>query len=273
MNQNYGTNLLIKKVYSGIQNQENVSYFEEIYFELFKRSNFPVRTLENQYFYRARPFDFFNESELFSTKKDLQYPPISKCKKGRLNDIGEQLTYLSNSELGTIIELKDINYSDIFCIAKIECIQKDTYYHFVGIDDVIEYKLNRRMRSDELKIFNLVKDLLKTNEANIYNSTIAMWHEFNRETIVHDRQVDVGMAYISTQSSRTNKKTYNIVVTPKVFDLKFRFLEASYYFLRENKEREEIELFEINYGNFNSCGELEWEKSIEDMMFEYKKHK
>lgn len=271
MYENYGTNLLIKMIYSGIENKESICYYENIYSELFKRTNFSIRKLDNKYFYRARPVYLDQNYELFKNKRDLQYPPITICRKGRLNDDKEQVVYMSNNVIGTIIELKEINFSDIFCIAKIECIQNDTYFHFAGIDKLD--KFNTNIKSSNLKINELVKKLLKTKDTIVYNSTIAIWHDFNIETIMNDEVVDVGMAYVSTQSYKTNKEMYNIVVTPRVFDLKFRFLEASYCFLRKSKEREEIELIEINSGRFDTDGDIVWDKSFDIMMNEYKSFK
>lgn len=107
----------------GVKSGKDFSYFLPYYQALSQRTLFIGSTLENEWFYRGR----IASNRLFTHIDELKYPPKEFARKGRLNDNGEQMAYLSLSEIAPLVEL-DINYYQLYCMIKIKHIIKDTIF-------------------------------------------------------------------------------------------------------------------------------------------------
>lgn len=249
----------IEMIKYGIDNNEPIEYFYEIYKDCWHLVRWNAMSLENEMFYRARTL---NKDDLFHNINELKYPPSSiVLEKGRLNDINESVAYLSTSELVPIVEL-DIGYYQIYCLVEIEYIEKNIIFFSIGIKG--EYE---GLTEAEIKFIDFFNHLLTTPNKNYYNATIAFAKKlFKSGLFMNEVKLNQGIIYNSAQEHKANKHLYNAVVEPKVFDECFRIKKATYQILSYNALEDCIITNEINHGEILDNGEINWEKNYEEMI-------
>ncbi|WP_336637958.1 hypothetical protein [Lysinibacillus fusiformis] len=249
----------IEMIKYGIDNNKPIEYFYEIYNDSWHLVRWNAMSIENEKFYRARTL---NKEDLFYNINELKYPPSSiVSEKGRLNDINESVAYLSTSELVPLVEL-DINYYQIYCLVEIEYIVQNIIFFTIGIKG--EYE---GITEDEIKFIDFFNHLLTTPIKNYYNATIAFAKKiFKSGLFMNEVKLNQGIIYNSAQEFKTNKHLYNVVVEPKVFDECFRIKKATFQILSYNALEDCIITNEINHGKILDNGEINWEKSYEEMI-------
>ena len=250
----------ITAIQKGIKEQKDISFFTPFYEQLSFQTNFIGSFLQNDLFYRGR----LATDRLFEHINELKYPPAEYASKGRLNDSGEQIAYMSLGELGPMVEL-DIGYYQLFCMVKIRHLIKGTCFFYVGIKG--EYS---SPSPKDVKVNKFYMNLLNRKEKEYYNATIALGRLFLKKPAldVNGGKVRTGMIYNSVQEDKTNKNLYNIAVYPEIFDSSFRIEEANYFMLAYDLKEKSIILHDINKGSVQSDGRIVWEKTYKKMHYE-----
>lgn len=118
----------IDKIYAMIESGEGIEAFDTHFKTLSSQTSLIGITVSNEFLFRARK----DEGEVIDHVSKIKYPPAQYAKKGRLNDDGESLAYLSSGEIAPIAEI-DIGYYELYCNAKIQYLKKDVIFHLVGI--------------------------------------------------------------------------------------------------------------------------------------------
>lgn len=249
----------IEEIKLGIGNNEDIDYYKKIYASIWSLVRWNAVTLENELFYRGR---LSLDNRLFTNISELKYPPSFAVKeKGRLNDIGQSIAYLSIASLSPLIEL-DIDFYQIFCMIEIEYILKDIFFFSIGIKG--DYDGLTHEESEFIELFN---HLLTSSNKEYYNATIAFSQKiFESGLIMNETKQNVGIAYNSAQESKTNKYIYNVAIQPDVFDKCFKIKSAKYELMRYREAEDAIEVLDINNGTILDNGNIIWEKSFDEMM-------
>lgn len=255
---------LLEKIKVGVENNEEVKFFESIYQQLFQLFTFQACTIiAEQDFFRGR----WATENLFSRIDELKYPPVALIKeKGRLNDIREQIAYMSDSPITVIAEL-DFDYYDIFCLATIELTNKNLLFCDAGWKrDKTIIVLNNERIEDAEEAVRYLNMILTSPEKNYYNATIAFAH-FTLNTDVKvkglDIPLEIGLVYSSAQEHKSNNLLGNIAVPPKIFDKYFVIKQAEYCIL--HKFNDGIKMSVINNGIINKDGAIVWERTFTEM--------
>jgi hypothetical protein len=261
LNEHLSVEDIIDRITYGIKESKEISYFTPLYKILSQRTAFLAGPIENKYMYRARLLT----SGLFVHENELKYPPREFTIKGRLNDNNEQVVYMSIDELAPICEL-DIGYYKIYCIAKIRHVNKETFFHYVGIKG--EYESDN---TADKSVNECYMRLLNNKGKEFYNATIALGRHFlNSGLIMPDnKHKNVGMVYNSVHEDITNKTLYNIAVYPQTFEACFKIEEATYNVLTYSPSEDACVIQELNKGNVQSDGIIVWEKTFEEMMISF----
>ncbi len=219
--------------------------------------------LQNKVIYRSR---WNEDGKLFSHTDDLRYPPKEVVKKkGRLNDVGERTFYASLCELGSIIESQP-HIDQLFTIAKIEKVDCAPLIFFPLAVEKPPFTFSPKNKKEKMIFDYLYGEITKrVKYEDEYNSTIAMAHHFFGTKIeVPGVQQHAGIAYASAVGRETsNRVTYNLAMTPDVFDINYRIEEATVHFL--SNEQTQYRLNVLNVANIETNGQLMWELSYEEM--------
>ncbi len=208
----------IRVINSLIEKNESIDAFTPHFKQLTQHCHFDATSILNEHFYRARK----DNGILIDNICKMRYPPAEFAGKGRLNDIGESVTYLSSSELTTIAEL-DIGYFDIYCLAKVAYFKKDIIFHLVGVrPGTIKniYTLNNEITS-------FYKKLITTKDKRVYNATTAL-----ARILLSSKGFKAGILYSSVQEDKSNKNLFNLAVKPQDFDDCCKIVELQYNTLR-----------------------------------------
>jgi len=229
--------------------------------------------LKNDPLYRAR----LNEnSKLFSNISELIYPDPSKIDipKGRCNDKGQSILYASTSELGTIVEYlsKGLGLYSMFTVASLKRKNKTKIlYKPFGINlkpEVSVSKHNQILNEFCEAEFSKIIPKNNTNN-NVYNFTIAISQLHLERSIIttnshtgkkENTSFESCIAYPSVHCPQfTNKTTYNIAMTPEVFDYNYTISDICTYILVHDKDSDTILLTTINKAEINlENGDLNW---------------
>lgn len=248
--------LLIKKA--------EPKYFLPILKLIIKGVPFSAITLKNKFLYRSR----FNKSgKLFQNIRELKYPPeYSVNNKGRLNDIGESILYASLCELGTIIESRT-SLNKLFTITKFENFENKQLLFFPIAVEKPQYVPQPKNKKEQLVYDYLHKEITKiVQDRGEYNSTIAIAHHFMKTHVKWDLgHKNAGFIYPSAVGKEvSNKTTYNVALTPEIFDANYKAAGVTTYFLID--EGENYVLTEVNTASIDSAGNLTWHKNYEEMI-------
>lgn len=265
MNINQSTDVqidtILKRIEIGIKEGKEISYFQPYYKILSPKTLFIGSTILNEWFYRARLLT----DKLFEHVNELKYPPKEFAVKGRLNDDGEQITYLSTGEVAPILEL-DIGYYQPFCMVKIRHVMMDTIYYYVGVKG--QYESNSY---DNIAVNNFYTRLLTSMCPEYYNATIALGRHFlqSNTSDINGKPVKAGIIYNCVHEDKSNRILYNIALYPDVFDTCCRIEEAFYYVLTYAPKEDIISMNDMNKGIISLNGNIKWKKSYSDMIEEY----
>ena len=115
---------LIQEILNGIEAGKNCDFFLPYINHLSQKTQFIASKINNEYLYRIRK----ENGALFVNTGQLKYPPHLKSQKGRLNQQGESIVYMSLGEIAPLAEL-DISYYEVHCLIKIQYIKK--IYSFI----------------------------------------------------------------------------------------------------------------------------------------------
>lgn len=235
-----------------IASGENIETFEQQFKTLSIKTPFVGMTIFNDFFFRVRK----DEGEVFDHVSKMKYPPILHAKKGRLNDTGESIAYLSSGELAPLAEM-DIGYYELYCSAKIQYFKKDIIFHLVGV------------KKDKIAItppidnetFSLYRDLITTKDKKVYNATIALARH-----LFSSKGFRSGIIYSSAQEDKSNQNLFNLAIRPSDFDECCRIIELEYNILRYVPDKDHILIDNINKGKPDQTGLIKWELSYTDMI-------
>ena len=250
-------NAAIKKIDYGIRNQLDVVYFINIYRKVFGLLHFSAFDTKHSSFYRAR---HTSNQELFKHVDELKYPPANcVTERGRLNDIGESVAYMSAGQLAPIAEM-DFDYYQFFCMAEIEYCKQDIYFFDIGI------KAQREgWTRESLEFIEYLNGLLISPSKENYPATIALYQTMIRkDTLDGEMKLYTGLAYNSAQEHKTNQILHNIAVNAQTFDDCFKISSASYYLMAFSSQKTNV-LQEINRSLICEDGSIAWEKSFDEM--------
>jgi|GEM_PF-835583 len=259
---NLQINDIFKKINNGIRDGKDIEYFVPYYKVLSEKTIFPASTLTNEWFYRAR----LATDKLFTNINELKYPPRDFAIKGRLNDTGEQVAYLSAGQIGPLAEL-DINFYQLFCLAKIKYFEKDILFHSVGVKNKDGLEDPHR-----IEINRFYQELLTSKGKEYYNATIALARHFMGTAFFNSDRTKSGaksgIIYNSVNEDKSNKPLYNVAVYPHVFDKCFKIEETCYYALKYEPKMDAYIITEINKGIPQLDGTIIWDKTYSEMIEE-----
>ena len=252
---------IFKIIEGGIEEGQDISFFLPHYKIISQKTTFIASTLLNDWFFRAR----IATNKLFEHTDELKYPPKEFALKGRLNDQGEQITYLSTGEIAPIAEL-DLNYYQLFCMIKIKHVIKNTLFYYVGVRGQYETHSNA-----DIEVNNFYLSLLTSKGSKNYNATIALGKHFLESGTLNTNgnPVRVGIIYNSVHEHKSNKLLYNIAIHPEVFDACCKIENAYYYVLTYNPQKNTNIMDDINKGSILNDGTIKWEKSYLEMINKY----
>lgn len=235
-----------------IENNASIEAFTPHFKQLTQLCHLPAMTIHNDYFFRARK----DNGVLIDNVAKIKYPPPELACKGRLNDDGESVTYLSSSELTTIAEL-DVGYFDIYCVAKIAHINKDTIFHLVGVRDGTIQNVNPIKN----EVIYFYKKLITTKDKKVYNATTAL-----ARILFSAKGFKAGILYSSVQEDKTNRNLFNLALKPEDFDSSCEIVELEYNTLRYSPYRDEIVVHTLNKGKPTFDGSVEWQFNYDKMI-------
>lgn len=242
----------IEKMNSMIESGEEIETFEKYFKILSMKAPFPATTILNEYFYRVRK----DEGEFIDHVSKIKYPPEKYAKKGRLNDNGESLAYLSSGEISPLVEI-DIGYYQVYCYAKIQYIKKDIFFHLAGVKKD-KIKITPSMDNE---VSSFYRELLTTRDKKVYNATIALGR-----ILFSSEGFKVGVLYSSVHEDKTNQNLFNIAIKSNDFDECCKIIELEYNILRYVPDKDCILIDNINNGKPLESGEIKWELSYYEMM-------
>ncbi|MHB8354536.1 MAG: RES family NAD+ phosphorylase, partial [Burkholderiales bacterium] len=187
--------------------------------------------LEEVTFYRARRIS----SRLFDHINELRYPPAPATPKGRLNRKGDPMFYAAYSPAAALVEARAVA-GRIIIVATIEELHEDCVQFFpIGISSG-RYATPSREPAERLVIDYLNREMTKTvytgNEYE-YSSTIAIADLFlHKPAYRKGVRVETGLIYPSVRAGQPlDEGTYNIALTPEVFDAYYRITEVKAYYV------------------------------------------
>ena len=210
-------------------------------------------------FFRARQM----ATSLFTHVNELKYPPKGITTKGRLNREGSPILYAAFSPAAALVEVS-AKVDQIVAIAVIEELpgHADRVQFFpVGIPPSGLYATPTRDKNEELVHGYLNGEITRRvdkGSEHQYNSTIAIADNFLGKPVLRPREgihLAPGLIYPSVQAGQPfDENSYNVAMTPEVFDAHYRIVEVqAYHCLSLN----EIHL--INSATVNPDGSLQWE--------------
>lgn len=241
----------IEKIYAMIDSGESIEAFDSHLKALSIKNPFIGMKILNEFLFRARK----DEGEIIDHISKIKYPPVQYAKKGRLNDNGESIAYMSSGELAPLAEL-DIGYYDLYCNAKIQYLKKDIIFHLVGVrKDKIEIT-----PAIESEAFSLYRELITTKDKKVYNATIALARH-----LFSSKGFKAGIIYSSVQEDKSNQSLFNLAMRPSDFDECCKVVELEYNILRYIPEKDHILIDTINKGIPQESGEVKWELSYSEM--------
>lgn len=235
-----------------IESGENIDAFDKYYKILSVKSPFVGMVIGNDNFFRVRK----DEGEIIDNISKIRYPPVEFAIKGRLNDKGESVTYLSTSQIGSLAET-NIGYYEIYCTANIQYLKKDIVFHLVGIKKE-KIKITPEIDND---IFSLYRDLITSKDKKVYNATIAL-----AKHLFPSHGFKSGILYSSVQEDKTNQNLFNLAIKPADFDVCCRITSLEYNILRFSPSNSNIVIETINNGKPMENGDIDWELSYTDMI-------
>jgi len=242
----------MRVINSLIEKNASIDAFTPHFKQLTQLCHFSATSLLNEYFYRARK----DNGTLIDNVSKMKYPPAEFAGKGRLNDKGESVTYLSSSELTTIAEL-DVGYFDIYCVAKIAYLKKDVIFHLVGVRN----GTIKNVSTVENEITSFYKKLITTKDKKVYNATTAL-----ARILLSSKGFKAGILYSSVQEDKTNKNLFNLAIKPQDFDDCCRIVELQYNTLRYSPYYDEINVHTLNVGTPLENGTISWQYSYDKMI-------
>jgi hypothetical protein len=248
----------IKKIEYGIKAKMDVLYFVNIYSEAFKLLFHTAFSTEQTLFYRARPAD---DSRLFKNISELKYPPSDKViMRGRFNDVGESVAYMSANFLTPLAEL-GFDYYQMFCMAEVEYCVKDVLFFDIGV------KATRSgWTEDAIEFIDYINKLITSPEQKNYPATIAFARMiFHSDAFTKTKNPCIGIAYNSAQEYKTNQTLHNIAVDAKTFDDCFKIKSAKYHLMSVDRSNGDIVIQDINESSILDNGDITWKDSFEDM--------
>jgi hypothetical protein len=242
----------IEKIYAMIESGENIEAFDLHFKTLSIKAPFIGMEILNEFLFRARK----DEGEIIDHIAKMKYPPVEYAKKGRLNDNGESIAYLSSGELAPLAEI-NIGYYELYCNAKIQYFKKDIIFHLVGVKkDKIEIT-----PPIDNETFSLYRELITTKDKKVYNATIALARH-----LFSSKGFKAGIIYSSVQEDKSNQNLFNLAIGPEDFDECCKIIELEYNILRYVPDEDHILIDTINKGAPIESGEIKWELSYSDMM-------
>ena len=130
------------------------------------------------------------------------------------------------------------------------------------------YSPNTKNKTEKLIVDYLHSQITKQVEINEdYNSTIALAHFFLKTDLKGNNQISPrsGLIYPSVQGIKgvSNTTTYNIALSPEIFDNYYSIRECYVYFL--SNEQTHYQLNEINKGFIQENGAINWEHNYQAM--------
>lgn len=257
--------LLQDKILEGIKKNLGISYFTKLFEEYSKSRKFPCVDLKNDNFSRSRRYV---DGSLFSHIDELKYPPKHLAKKGRLNDNGQQIAYLSAGIITNIVEL-NLGFYEIFCNIDIKCIDKSTIFFCAGITDDTYINMMNSPSDEDLALCKFLSSLLTKKDISCYNATIALSNFLLRSKILgldnEPLTQSMGLIYNSARQHKMSCNGYNLAVTPDVFDRCMVIESATYHFLSYDSNGSAI-LQTLNEGKPREDGSMAWELTHDEMI-------
>lgn len=242
----------IRVINSLIEKNSGIELFTPHFKQLSQLCHFQAISILSEHFYRARK----DNGILIDNVSKMKYPPSEFASKGRLNDNGESVTYLSSSELTTIAEL-DIGYFDIYCAAKVAYVKKDIIFHLVGVRDGTIKNVNPLPN----EIVSFYKKLITTKDKKVYNATTAL-----ARILLSSEGFKAGILYSSVQEDKSNKNLFNLAMKPQDFDDCCKIVELQYNTLRYSPFYDEINIHTLNVGTPLEDGTIAWQYTYDKMM-------
>jgi hypothetical protein len=242
----------IRVINSLIEKNASIDAYTPHFKQLTQLCHFTATSILNEHFYRARK----DNGILIDNVCKIKYPPPEFAGKGRLNDNGESVTYLSSSELTTIAEL-DIGYFDIYCVAKIAYLKKDIIFHPVGVRTGTIKNVNEL----ENGITSFYKKLITTKDKRVYNATTAL-----ARILLSSKGFRAGILYSSVQEDKSNKNLFNLAVKPQDFDDCCKIVELEYNTLKYSPVNDEINIHTLNVGTPLADGTISWQYTYDKMI-------
>lgn len=248
---------LILRIKKGIDKNKNFVYFLPYIRKLSQKTKFIGSKLNNIYMYRIRR----ENGSLFTHTDKLKAPPPQYTNKGRLNEKGESITYMSLGELAPIAEL-DIRYYEIFCLVKIHYIKRKLLFHYAGIKGNYESNV-----PEVIKVNEFYRDILRKKDKKYYNATIALAKHFMDEIKTTDGScIPSGLIYTSVHDDKSNKNLLNVAVRSEIFDDYFKIIDAKYKLIAYDIDKESNIIHHINEASIDNEGNIIWKWSYEEMM-------
>lgn len=235
-----------------IEEGEGIDAFDKYYKILSVKTPFPAMKITNENLFRARK----DEGKIIDNISQIRYPPVEFAVKGRLNDKGESMTYLSTSQIGTLAEI-NVGYYEVYCTANIQYLKKDIVFHIVGIK---KEKIKITPKIDNA-VFSLYRDLITSKKQKVYNATIALARH-----LFSSNRFRSGILYSSVHEDKTNQNIFNLAIKPADFDECCRITSLEYNILRFSPSNKNIIIDTINNGKPMENGNIEWELSYADMI-------
>lgn len=241
---------LEQEIYTLIEKEAGVDAYEHLYKNLSKEAPLPAMRLTNKDFFRVRK----DNGEIFTHISKIKYPPREFATKGRFNDIGQSIAYLSTNQIATLAEM-NIGYYQIYCTANIKYIDRDILFHCVGL---VGNKAEI-VPSFENRVQTLYRNLITSKETKVYNATIALGRH------LLSANFKTGILYSSVHEDKSNWNLYNVAVKPDDFDECFKIVSLEYNILRFSPERG-IVIETINTGSPEENGSITWQLSYDEMI-------
>ena len=251
---------LIQEILNGIETGGSPDLFLPYIKQLSQKTQFIASSIHNEYMYRVRRED----GTLFNHTDKLKYPPPQKSKKGRLNQEGESIAYMSLGEITPLVEL-DISYYEVHCLIKIQYVKKTLLFHYAGVKG--EYESNN---PNLVKVNEFYRDILRNKDNKYYNFTIALCKHFLANIKSPDgSDFPSGLIYTSAYDDKSNRNLHNVAVKPNVFDEHFKVIEATYQVMIYDNNTDSINIKNLNKGSIDNEGNVSWNLNYEEMMNDF----
>lgn len=251
----------VEDIRSAIGRNENPEFFIELFNKLMTGMIFSFMNISQSEFFRGR---LFSRDELLSKECDLKYPPLEFAKKGRLNNDGESIAYLSNQIYGPIIEI-DIDFYQILYNATYILNDKSNLLgHMIGMKSQY-YSENTENANGLIEFYNLTNELLTSPDKSYYNATIGLAKHILGRKFSNMPNHNIALIYNSAQEHKTNNTVHNLAVTPEVFDRFFVLKEVQCQIMHLIPD-EAVNIDVVNQGIPDGQGNILWEKNLSRML-------